>query len=356
MSSGETFGVVGCGRMGERRARSIAEHDDAELVVVSDVDEARAAELGSSLGCGSSSDVEGTLDREDVSNVVISTPNKFHRDHACLAAAAGSNVFCEKPLARSPAEAREMVEVANRNDVSLKVSSNLRYFPSVQKAKSLVDEGAIGDVNFVRGWIGNDGWHLDKETFEDEEMIGGGTLIDNGVHLLDLYRWFVGEVEACSGFVDSVQHEVPMEDVALGAFQFADGAYGLLQSSWAEWDEYMYMEVIGTDGYVRVDNRLPNSTVTLGDREGYQETFEYTKLPPSSYENEIDDYIQRVRGDEDPLPTGFDGLRAVEMAHGIYTASETRRTCELWSDEDEALLDDVHTETSAANSSSVGES
>ena len=341
--------------MGERRARSIDEHDDAELVVVSDVDEEQATELASSLGCEWTTDVEGALGREDVSNVVISTPNKFHREHACTAANGGSNVFCEKPLARSPTEAREMVEVANENDVSLKVSSNLRYFPSVQKAKSLVDEGAIGDVNSVRGWIGNDGWHLEKETFEDEDMIGGGTLIDNGVHLLDLYRWFVGEVESCSGFTGNVEHDIPMEDVAIGAFEFADGAYGLLQSSWAEWDQYMFMEVIGTDGYVRVDNRLPNSTVTVGDKDGYQESFEFTKLPPSSYENEIDDYIQRVRGGDDPLPTGFDGLRAVEMAHGLYTASETEQTCDLWSDEDEALLEDVRIETSAANTSNVGE-
>lgn len=333
----ETFAVVGCGRMGERRARTVQEHPQTSLVAVSDVDAQKAKNVAEQHDCDASTDVEATVRRDDVSHVFICTPNKFHLPITRSAARAGTNVICEKPLARTPDEAKEMVNLAVDNDVHLKVSSNLRYFPSVQKAKELFDDNVIGDLYHARGWIGNDGWQLEKGWFGDEELIGGGTLLDNGSHLLDIYRWILGEAEECVGFTDTLEHDIPIEDTALGLFRFDSGAYGFLQSSWTEWDGYMYLELVGSEGYIRVDNRHPESTVTLGEPGGFERTYEYTKLPPTSYGNELDDYLRALDDGERPVPTGFDGMRAVQMAHGVYDSSRSGQMVSLRSDSVETL-------------------
>jgi predicted dehydrogenase len=218
-----------------------------------------------------------------------------------------------------------------------------------------MDDGAIGDINYIRGWIGNDGWHLEKDWFSDQERLGGGTLLDNGSHLLDIYRWFAGEVEECVGYAANTHHDVPMEDTALAIFEFSSGCHGFLQSSWVEWDDYMYMEINGSDGYIRIDNRLPDSEVVWGTRDGYQRRYEFSKLPPSSYDNEIDDYIDRVKRGEKPIPTGFDGLRAVQMAHGVYRSNQNREFVDLWAEDDEAFVTEIDgVEPSSTQSPSEG--
>ena len=218
------FAVIGCGRMGQRRIRTIVNHPDAELACVIDADSDIARKVAREYGCDYYSDVEKGINRADVEYVVICTPNKFHVDIALKALAKGKHVLCEKPLARNPEEAKKMVKASLENGVTLKVSSNLRYFPSVQKAKELLDKSVIGDLLFIRGWIGNSGWQLSKPWFTDHDLIGGGTLLDNGSHLLDIYRWFLGEVEECFGYTSRMYHNIDssLEDNLAGITSYGD--------------------------------------------------------------------------------------------------------------------------------------
>lgn len=181
------FGLVGCGRMGLRRAKRVIDHPNAELVCVADVDEEKAKKTSKEFGVNYYTDFRELVGIEEIDSVIVCVPNKYHAPVTIEALNNGKHVFCEKPLARTPEEAKMMVEAAKENGVTLKVTSNLRYFPSVQKAKELLNE--IGDVLFFRGWIGNSGWQLES-WFSNPDMIGGGTLLDNGCHLLDLCIWF----------------------------------------------------------------------------------------------------------------------------------------------------------------------
>lgn len=345
----EKLGVIGCGRMGKRRARTISEHGDAELVgVVDQVEEiARetAEEFDTDYFTATSAIVESNID-----HVVVCVPNKYHREVAEQVMNAGKNVFCEKPLAHTPKAARSMVETAVENDVHLKVSSNLRYFPTVLKAKELIENDAIGQLYHVRGWVGNDGWQLQK-WFSEPDMVGGGTLLDNGVHLLDIYRWFLGQVRSCTGFMTRNHHDIePLEDNAFGLFEFEGGKHAFLQSSWTEWDDYMYLEIYGSDGYLRIDNRMPHSRLIHGDRDGEQYVYDYSRLPPTSYDNEMDNYIQTIKHGFDPVPSGFDGLRAVEMAYGIYESAESGTRVELLDNEEHPVdksAQNIHDQTTS---------
>ena len=333
------FAVIGCGRMGVRRMKAITGHSQTELVCLSDNDEVAAKKFSKEMGCDFYPDWEKAVGRPDVDFVVVSVPNKFHNPIATEALKLGKHVWCEKPLARNPEEAFNIVRAAAKTERFLKVGSNLRYFPSVQKAKELLDSFAIGEVLFLRGWVGNAGWPV-KMWFSNSDMSGGGTFLDNGCHLLDISRWFLGEVRECVGHVSTLHWDIsPLEDNGMGIFTFDGGKLAFIHSSWTEWAEYMYLEVYGSQGYIRVDNRGTKCITTLGKQDGKQEVFDYSDVPAQSHVLEFNDCIQAISSSKQPLPNGFDGLRAVQMAYGVYESSRLGKKVKIWGKEEEKLFE-----------------
>jgi len=321
MSEKLRFAVIGCGRMGLRRMGLIREHSQVELRCIEDCNDELARRISEEVGCDYCSGWESVVSRPDIDCVMVSVPNKFHRDIVVAALEGGKHVFCEKPLARNPVEAADMVRAAERTGNSLKVGSNLRYFPSVLKAKELMDGNQIGEFLFARGWIGHSGWQIGT-WYSEAEIVGSGTLLDNGCHLLDLYRWFFGEVESCVGWVSTAFWPVgPLEDNAMALFRFANGKMAFLQSSWTEWAGYMYLEIYGAQGFLRIDNRGQSCVTTLGQREGQNIVFDFSQELPRSYALEFDDYVDAIRNNRQPLPSGFDGLRVVQMADSVYRSA-----------------------------------
>jgi len=270
--------------------------------------------------------------------MVVSLPNKFHTQTCISALENGKHVFCEKPLAKNPEEALMIVETAIKNNALVKVGSNTRLFPNVQKAKELIENGSIGRLLFLRGWIGNAGKHLKNSWYSDYEMIGGGTFLDNGCHLLDLTRWFLGEVGECKGYVGTSFWPIsPLEDNGLGIFKTLDGKLAFVQSSWTEWSEYMYVEVYGTEGYVRIDNREQSAKTILKQKDGEESVFDYSLENRQSYWLEFQKFLKDIQEARQPLPSGYDGLRVVQMVKGIYESSRTGLTAKIFGEVEEKL-------------------
>jgi len=323
------FAVIGCGRMGKRRMRTIAEHPGAELICVVDVNEQDALSAAKEFDCPAYCDYADAVLRPDVDCVVVSVPNKWHKETVISALNARKHVFCEKPMARNPEEAKAMVERATQNGVTLKVGSNLRFFPSVLKARELLDEAAIGDLIFLRSWIGHGGWTVGG-WYTEPDIAGGGTFLDNGCHVLDMARWFLGEMKSCVGVVKTNLWPIaPLEDNGFGIFETVDGKTAVIHASWTEWAGYMYMEIYGIEGYIRIDNRGRSCKTILGDRKGEEEEFDFSSLPANSYQVEFDNYVRAILQGEQPLPSGYDGLRAVQMAWGVYESAQTGRKVEI---------------------------
>lgn len=332
------FAVIGCGRMGLRRMKSIANHAETELMCLSDNDIEAARKFSKEMSCDFHADWEKAVGRPDVDCVIVSVPNKFHYPIATQALNQGKHVWCEKPLARNPEEALGIVRAAAKTDRFLKVGSNLRYFPSVRKAKELLDSSAIGEVLFLRGWVGNAGWPV-KMWFSDVEISGGGTFLDNGCHLLDIARWFMGEARECMGHISTLHWQIsPLEDNGMGIFTFDGGKIAFIHSSWTEWSEYMYMEIYGSTGYIRVDNRGSKCITICGRQDGQQQVFDYSDMPPQSYILEFNDCVRAISHRQQPQPDGFDGLRAVQMAYGVYQSSRLGKRIKIWGKEEEKLF------------------
>jgi UDP-N-acetylglucosamine 3-dehydrogenase len=321
------FAIIGAGRFAEKRANVISKlpSDKAELKAIVDVDLEKAKTTAKKYGCEAFSDYRKLMERDDIDSVVVATPNKYHCEISKAFLEAGKNVLCEKPITKTLEEAKELVEAAKKSKAFFKTGSNHRYFPNVQKAKELLDQNKIGRIVFARGWIGTNGQYVQNSWFVDKELSGGGTLLDNGCHIMDIFRWLLGKVNECKGYSINKVWPTELEDTALALYKTVDGKVFFLQSSWIEWSGYMYMEFYGEDGFIFVDSRFSNRLV-LGRRDGYYETFNFSSLPPVSHKLEILDFIEKVENKIQPVPSAYDGMRVIEMIHALYESSKTGET------------------------------
>jgi len=326
--------------MGERRAQAILQNPSSKLSCVVDEDHALAKEFSRRFGCDFYTDYLDAVKREDVNVVIVAVPNKFHVAVSLESIKQGKHVFCEKPLARNPEEARLMVEAALEKGVYLKAGSNVRFFTNVIKAKELIDKGTIGKILFMRGWIGHSGWNLKPGSwFTNPEMIGGGTLLDNGCHMVDLVRWFMGEVRECIGHCSSLLHELNgLEDNAFGLLTGLNGQTAILHSSWTEWHGYLYLEAYGDKGFICVDNRGEAAKTILKTRSSDEaQLFDYSKQPKESFRLEVDDFVENLLKNRQPLPSGYDGMRVIEIIHGLYESAKKGCRVAVYNDEDISL-------------------
>jgi predicted dehydrogenase len=321
--------VIGCGGIGTRRAATAAENDNTRLVAVADVAADRAQSVAARFNCAWSTSWEKVVGRDDVHLVIVSTSNNFHAPVSIAAMERGKHVLCEKPLARNPDEARQMVEAAQRNSVKLKTGFNHRFHHQVQKARQLYEAGAIGDILFIRARTGHGGGEAFAQSwFAHKELSGGGTFLDNGVHLLDLARWFMGEFAQATGFVSTNLWPIaPCEDNGFGLFRTADNRVASLHSSWTQWRGYLSMELWGTKGFIAIDYDPPRTVLVQRERgpngESIEQSFSFAGVRDRSWERELEEMIRALQEDREPLANGYDGLRAVEMAYAVYRSSET---------------------------------
>ena len=124
----------------------------------------------------------------------------------------------------------------------------------------------------------------------------------------------------------------------MGVFRFPGGKLAYVHASWTEWAEYMYAEVYGTDGFLRIDCRQPVCELVVGARDGKSETLDFSEMPQISFAAEVDDFVTAVLEGRQPTPSGFDGMRAVQMAHGVYRSARTGHAQPLWGPREQQLL------------------
>src|SRR5260370_1115143 len=209
-------GVIGAGVIGQRRANSIANCSRSELVAVADVDEGRAQTLAMRHACNYTTDWREIVADPEIEAVVVSTVNKLLCPISIAALQEKKNVLCEKPLVRNLEEAQTMVAAARDNSRILKVGFTLRFHSALKEAHRLSQQDQIGPLYFVRAAYGHGGRPgYAQEWRGDRDLAGGGELLDQGVHLIDLARWFLGDFAQAFGLTPRWFWEVgPLEDNA----------------------------------------------------------------------------------------------------------------------------------------------
>jgi len=245
-------GIIGCGLIGKKRAAALAKHD--RLVAVADSVPERATALAAEFGAVAR-DARVVLGDAEIEAVVIATTHDHLAGLALQAIESGKHVLLEKPGARRPAELTPLVAAAARRGVSVHVGFNHRFHPALQKAKQLISAGELGELFFIRGRYGHGGrLGYDREWRAQPEISGGGELLDQGAHLIDLAGWFFDEpFEKVHGAIATYYWQMVVEDNAFLTLQTPRGRTAQLHVTWTEWKNMFSLEVTGRNAKLHIE-------------------------------------------------------------------------------------------------------
>jgi predicted dehydrogenase len=315
--------IVGTGNIAGAHAKGYrANAGQAEVVAVCDADEQRATEFAATHGFGTvHTDFETLLRVEQPDAVSICTPNYLHAPQTIRALEAGAHVLCEKPMATTLADAEAMRQAAEWSGRVLYIGFNHRFIGKFSLAKRLLDGGEYGRLLVARIALGHGMYErLSRTWFGRRELSGGGTLIDNGVHMIDMLRWYGGSVTEVSARAHRLLAiEGDVEDNAIATMRLANGGIASLQCSWTWPPKYtLLFSMICEHGTLDLSG---DEVVAFKTGDEAPSTLETPALDPNA--EQVRAFLAAIRGEQPAFVTPDDGIAAVRVALGAYESSAT---------------------------------
>lgn len=317
--------IVGCGLIGKKRADALA---GAKLVACADPDIGRAQALAAKPKARASADWREVV-ADDVDLVIVATPHDKLAEITLAAVRAGKHVLVEKPAARSASELEPVVAEAEARGAFVHVGFNHRYHRAFRKARELVDSGALGELMFVRARYGHGARvGYEKEWRCNAEISGGGELIDQGMHLIDLSRWFLGDFTQVDGTARTFYWDTNVDDNAFLMLRTAKQQVAWLHASMTEWKNTFSMEIYGKVGKLAIDG--------LGGSYGTERLTWYRMLPEmgppettaweypmgdDSWAVEMAEFLDDIRLKRAPAAGLRDALAGLRVVKAIYSES-----------------------------------
>jgi predicted dehydrogenase len=317
-------GIIGAGLIGRKRAANLA---GATLVAVADRSRERAEKLAADHGAQVEATATSLVARRDVDAVIVATTNDALASSAIAALEAGKHVLVEKPAGRRPSEIEAQRRAAEQAGRVLRVGFNHRFHPALQRAKAILAGGELGPLLYIRACYGHGGRPgYDREWRADPSSAGGGELLDQGVHLVDLCRWMGGELELVAGAAATFFWDMPVEDNGFLLLRSPDGARtAWLHASWTEWKNLFRFEIFARTGKLEIAG--------LGGSYGVEELRCFRMKPEMgppdvevqsfpgedrSWQLEFDAFRGELDGKRTDIARAEDALRAVAIVHGVY--------------------------------------
>ena len=319
-------GVAGCGGLGRREAQIVRELEGAQLVGVCDVILANAQKVAADLGIDKAYDNHHQLiDENDLDCLLVVTPTYTHAEVTVDAANAGLHVFCEKPMAITLEECDSMLQAAKENNVKLMIGFVRRFQPNYREMKRRVDEGDIGEVSLVqsvrmggRPPIGIGEWRRTRD------KVGG--LHSAYIHEMDQILWLAGNVKTVRGVANfGALEATDVEDSIWMLMEFENGAIGAMGSSQVYPVGWYELGVGGTEGAMKIASGT--TAVILKKHTGEGETIQVE--PNDAFVEELSHFFACVRNDEQPLASGLDGRRSLEVVMAAFGSAETGKVIKL---------------------------
>jgi predicted dehydrogenase len=329
--------IIGAGLIGHKRASALRKFDNCRLVAAADVNQNAAEKLTKEFGGEIEPNWRRVVERKDTDVVIVSTFNKFLTPISIAAAKNGKHILCEKPLGRNEKESREIIEAATHSAVLVKTGFNHRHHPAIATAKQLASNGKIGKLHFIRCRYGHGGRpNYEKEWRADSDLCGGGELLDQGVHVVDLFRWFVGDFNEAFGYTPTYFWGMEVEDNAFALFRNKDQVVATMHTSWTQWKNLFSFEIFGSNGYLIIEGlggSYGTETLKIGKRKPEsgppdEETLEFSGLDVS-WEQEWREFISAIEDGREPLGNGWDGYQANRMLGAVYESARTGAVVKL---------------------------
>jgi len=276
------------------------------------------------------SDWHEAATNKDAEIVVVSTTNDMLAPIALAAISAGKHVLLEKPGARNRAELEPLLGAARAAEVIVKVGFNHRFHPALLKAKEIVDSGALGPLMFIRARYGHGGrLGMEREWRGNPAISGGGEMLDQGVHLIDLSRWFLGDFADVDGHVANYFWDWPVEDNGFAMLKTEAGQVAWLHASCTEWKNIFSFEIYGKVGKLHIEG--------LGGSYGIERLSWYRMLPEMgpppttiweypgddpSWRAEFEHFVQCISASGEPSGGLNDALAALQIVERLYAISK----------------------------------
>ncbi len=309
-------------------ASAVEQIPGAEIACIWDDDEERGRKMAERFQTRYERDLQRFL-AEDMAGVVVTTPNAGHREVTVAAAEAGKLVLCEKPLSTTVADGQAMIDACKKAGVGLWTAFPCRFSPAMDRLRAVVADGSLGEIVAIAGTNRGSfpgGW------FVELEKSGGGAVIDHTVHVVDLMRWLLGaDVRNVFAEISSGMYHSYFDDCGLLSMEFDNGVFATLDTSWSRPKSFPFwgdvtMRITGTQGVAKLD--MFNQKFTLHSNETMRTTY-------NAWGSNIDlglmeCFVKACRGEDAPeLATGWDGLKALEVALGAYEANRQGRAVQL---------------------------
>jgi predicted dehydrogenase len=311
------IGLIGAGGIAQTYVQALAHAANAELVGVADIRQAAASALAEKAECPAFTDFESLVTATGCEAAVVCTPPVTHPDICCWLLDRGIHVLCEKPLAIGPDEARLMVAAAERSSAELTMASKFRYVTDVIQARSLIAAGRIGDVVLFENAF-TSRVDMGQRWNSDPTISGGGVLIDNGTHSVDIMRYFLGPLAELQVVEGKRVQDIPVEDTVRVFVRSARGVMGSIDLSWSINKELpYYLSIYGSEGTIHVgwkESKLRGK----GDADWTVFGRGYDKL--QAFAGQLDNFVRSIRGEEASLITLQDALASVEVIDAAYDA------------------------------------
>lgn len=328
---------MGAGLQARRRGPVLLQSPETELVVVSAAHLEPARHLAARLGCDAAEGWEPVVARDDLDAVIVATPPHLHAAISLAALRNGLHVLCEKPLARTLDEAQAMVAEAEAAGRVLKCGFNHRHHPAVQQARKWFEEGRIGEPVFIRARYGIGGRPgYEQEWRADPKIVSGGQLMEQGIHAVDLARWFLGKFSQVTAFVETRFWNIgPLEDNAFALYRTPAGAVASVHSSLTQWKNLFSFELYGNDGYIAVEGLgggYGTEKAIFGKRDfvaPFAEDVVEFRGEDRSWHEEWQEFMAAIVDRREPIGNAFDGLEAMRLVFMAYESARTGRAVNL---------------------------
>jgi predicted dehydrogenase len=308
--------------MGALQARASASLPGVAVAWVSDQDRERAEAVAAELGARATTDNEQAIAGVDA--VVVAVPTPYHRPVTELAAAHGKHVFCEKPIARSLADAEAMVAACDRAGVRFMVGHVCRFFPEFVRIREVLRAGTLGQIGLVRASRVNAHPREEQRWFRDLAA-SGGLIVDLMIHDLDTLRWYFGDVERVFAHGLSYTPYQQTSDYALAVLRFANGVIAHVEGSWAHGFWRTTMEIAGEHGIVRHDGEASAPIRIERKSPTYQDPLitRVGAFSDSPYRAELQHFFACLADGTPFVSEGSDAVRTLEVALAVLASVRT---------------------------------
>lgn len=338
-------GVIGTGGMGQAHCKMIQGIPEVELTAVCDIDPEVCKAIAEKYGVPGFVEHRELLDSGLVDMVIIATPHYLHPPIAIDAFERGIHVLSEKPISVTVSAADQMIEAAKRSGKKFGVMYQMRTEPRSRVAKQILEEGRLGEIYracLIMGWYRSQAYYESgtwRATWAGE---GGGVLINQAPHLLDLFSWLVGLPKTLQGQTRTRLHDIEVEDEAFALLEFPNGAHGYLYASVNEAPGHLAIEICGDKGKMiirenslrlwEMETPIKEFTRTSTEMWGSPKAREIpVEIPeaPSGHSVITRNFARSILYDEPLIAPGEEGLRSVELINGIILSSKREKKVEI---------------------------